>query len=118
MLRGDEPEVITARDERGDVGLRKKAAGLAAAVALIAPGDGALVGDRGVLHLMTQREREQTLAREIEALRDENARLSGDSAALRTDPAAIERIAREELGLARPGETVFLIRDAPSASPR
>jgi cell division protein FtsB len=118
MLRGKEFEVTTGRDERGDVGLRKKAAGLAAAVALIALVVGSLFGDRGILHLMTQRERAQMLAREIEALRDENARLSGDIAALRTDPAAIERIAREELGLARPGETVFLIRDAPSASPR
>ena len=40
-----------------------------------------------------------------------------DIAALRTDPAAIERIAREELGLARPGETVFLIREPSPASP-
>lgn len=118
MLRGDEAEVITGRDERGDVGLRKKAAGLASAIALIALVVGSLFGDRGILHLMAQRERALVLAREIEALRGENARLAGDIAALRTDPAAIERIAREELGLARPGETVFLIREAAPVSPR
>ena len=36
MRRGYEEDVITGRDERGDVGLRKKAAGLASAIALIA----------------------------------------------------------------------------------
>ena len=107
MLRGDEAEVI---NERGDTGLRKKAAALASAIALIALLVGSLFGDRGILHLMTQRERALVLAREIESLREENARLAGDIAALRSDPAAIERIAREELGLARPGETVFLLR--------
>jgi cell division protein FtsB len=118
MLRGEEADVITGRDERSDVGLRKKAAGLASAIALIALLVGSLFGDRGILHLMAQRERASILAREIETLRDENARLAGDIAALRTDPAAIERIAREELGLARPGETVFLIREQPPAPQR
>jgi len=118
MLRGDEAEVITGRDERGDNGLRKKAAALASAIALIALLVGSLFGDRGILHLMTQRERAVVLAREIESLREENARLAGDIAALRSDPAAIERIAREELGLARPGETVFLIREATPAPRR
>src|SRR5688572_33259328 len=99
MLRGDEAEVITGRDERGDTGLRKKAAGLASAIALIALLVGSLFGDRGILHLTAQRERALVLAREIEALREENARLAGDIAALRSDPAAIERIAREHLGL-------------------
>ena len=116
MLRGNEPEVITGRGERGDVGLRTKAAGLASASALIALLVGSLFGDRGILHLMAQRERAEVLARELASLRDENERLAADIAALRTDPAAIERIAREELGFARPGETVFLIREpAPAA---
>jgi cell division protein FtsB len=118
MLRGVEAEVMTGRDERGDHGLRKKAAGLAAAVALIALVVGSLFGDRGILHLMAQRERAVVLARELDSLREENEQLARDIAALRADPAAIERIAREELGLARPGETVFLIREPPPATGR
>jgi cell division protein FtsB len=111
MLPGVDADVAGPRDERaGDVGLRKKAAGLASAIALIALLVGSLFGDRGILHLMTQRQRAEALAREIDELRDENARLTAEIAALRSDPAAIERIAREELGLARPGETVFLLR--------
>ena len=110
MLPGVDADVAAPRDERADVGLRKKAAGLASAIALIALLVGSLFGDRGILHLMTQRQRAEALAREIDDLRDENARLTAEIAALRSDPAAIERIAREELGLARPGETVFLLR--------
>lgn len=112
---GAEAEVQAPRDE--NAGLRRKAAGLASAIALVALLVGSLFGDRGILHLMTQRERAAALARELEGLEAENALLAAEIAALRSDPAAVERIAREELGLARPGETVFLIRDVP-ARPR
>ena len=37
------------------------------------------------------------------------SQLATDIAALRSDPRTVERLAREELGLAAPGETVFLI---------
>ena len=46
---------------------------------------------------------------------EKNLRLAAQIQSLRTDPRAIERLAREELGLARPGETVFLIRDEAAA---
>jgi cell division protein FtsB len=32
---------------------------------------------------------------------------------LREDPNAIEELARRELGLIRPGETLFIIKDIP-----
>jgi cell division protein FtsB len=111
---------LARRDERGrsDVGLRKKAAALGSIIALIALLVGSLFGDRGILHLVAQRERAESLKREIDELRTENARLAEEIAALKTDPRAIERLAREELGLVRPGETVFLIHeDDPSERP-
>jgi cell division protein FtsB len=97
---------------RGDAHLRRRAATLASSIALIALVVGSLFGDRGLLHLLAQKQRAEVLSREIETLRAENRRLAGEIAALRTDPHAIERIAREQLGLAEPGETVFLIREA------
>jgi cell division protein FtsB len=75
---------------------------------------GALFGDRGYLHLLDKQDETHRLAREIDRLDEENARLSGDIHALKTEPAAIERIAREELGLARSGETMFLIPRSPA----
>ena len=86
---------------------------LASLCALIALLVGALFGDRGILHLMAQRDRAERLQREIGDLRGENARLAAEIEALRRDPRAIERLAREQLGLARSGELVFLIREEP-----
>jgi cell division protein FtsB len=104
------------RDERGgaEVGLRKKAAVLASIIVVVGLVVGSLFGDHGLLQLVTQRERTDALAREIEQLKSENARLAAEVAALRRDPAAIERLAREELGLARAGEAIFVIREEPS----
>jgi cell division protein FtsB len=105
-----------AREERqGDVSLRRKAATLASIIALVALIVGALFGDRGLLHLIDQRHRAEVLAGEVEDLQAENARLAAEIAALRSDPRAIERLAREELGMVRADETVFLVRESGSA---
>jgi cell division protein FtsB len=88
---------------------------LGTVIALIALGVGSVFGDRGILNMLGERQKIETLRAELEALRAENARLSGEIADLRQNPRAIERLAREELGLARPDETVFLIRDASEA---
>lgn len=108
------------RDDRGrtDIGLRRKAATLASIILVVALVVGSLFGDRGFLQLMRQQQRAETLARELAELRMENRRLASEIVALRSDPRAIERLAREELGLSRPGETVFLIRDEPPADER
>lgn len=104
---------MNQRTGRPETSLRRKAATLASLLALIALVVGSLFGDRGVLQLMTQRERAERLEAELDGLRAENARLAGEIDSLKRDPRAIERLAREELGLARPGETVFVIREEP-----
>ena len=88
-----------------------KAWALGTAIALIALTVGSVFGDRGILNLANKRRQVDGLRAELEGLRAENARLSSEIAALRTSPRAIERLAREHLGLARPDETVFLIRE-------
>jgi cell division protein FtsB len=110
-----EPQVLgnsVSERGRGDAQVRRRAATLASFIALVALVVAALFGDRGVLHLMQQKQRAETLAREIDDLRAENQRLAAEIVSLKADPGAIERLAREQLGLARPGETVFLIREA------
>jgi cell division protein FtsB len=67
----------------------------------------AVFGDNGVLHLRRLRTDVATLHRDVQALEAENDRLSRALTELRSDPAALERIAREELGLVRPGERVL-----------
>jgi cell division protein FtsB len=85
---------------------------LGTVIALIALGVGSVFGDRGILNMLGEREKVESLRAELEGLRAENARLSAEIGDLRTSPRAIERLAREELGLAHPDETVFLIRES------
>jgi len=101
----------TREDKRPEAGLRRKAVALTSVLLLIALLVGSMFGDRGILHLITQRQRAEALREEIESLREENLRLYARIHELRTDPRAVERLAREELGLARPGETVFLLHE-------
>jgi cell division protein FtsB len=76
----------------------------------------AIFGDTGLLHLQRLRAEVAGLHRDVQALEAENERLSRAIADLRTDPAAVERIAREELGLVRPGERVLRFPPAPGSS--
>jgi len=72
----------------------------------------ALVGARGLPAVLQARREYQALSSELERVRGENARLRQDVRRLREDPEAIEEIARRDLHLIRPGEKVFIIRDA------
>ena len=74
-----------------------------------------LVGDRGLLAMMRARHEYDTAAATVARQRAENNRLRKEARRLREDPAAIEEIARRELGLIRPGEKVFIIKDVPPA---
>jgi cell division protein FtsB len=103
-------------DGRTEPGLRKKAGVLGTVIVLLALVVGSIFGDRGLINLFQKREQVLTLRREIAALKADNAHLVREIAALKQSPRAIERLAREELGLARPDETVFLIREEDPAS--
>ena len=70
----------------------------------------AFTGDRGLPALLKARREARVLAAEISALRSENAALKARAELLRSDPATIESVARETLGLARPDEIVVTRR--------
>ena len=57
------------------------------------------------------------LAAALAHQRTENARMREEARRLKEDPTAIEEIARRELGLIKPGEKVFIVRDIPPAKP-
>jgi cell division protein FtsB len=63
-----------------------------------------LVGEKGLLAMIQARQQYRGLERSLADARAENARL-------REDPDAIEDIARRELGLIKPGERLFIIKD-------
>jgi cell division protein FtsB len=65
-------------------------------------------GDMGVIQGIRQRRAVGRLRAELRAEEIANAALAAEVKALGADPFRIEAIAREELGLARPGEIIFL----------
>ena len=71
-------------------------------------------GWQGVVRLRQLRDQLVTLERDNAALRQQADRLAQTIDRLRNDPAYLERIAREEQGMVRPGETIlkFPPRDA------
>ena len=80
----------------------------------------ALVGDKGLMQTIRARRQHRELVASLEELRRRNAGLREHIRQLREDPSAIEALARKELGLVRPGELLFIVKDAsgPSAPSR
>lgn len=71
----------------------------------------AVVGDKGLFALLRARRQYHSLEQALSHARVENGKLREEARRLREDPAAIEDLARRELGLIRPGEKLFIVRD-------
>lgn len=78
----------------------------------------ALVGEKGFFAMIRARQHYRALELSLAAARTENARLAEEARRLREDPATIEDVARRDLGLIRPGEKLFIIRDTVAGAPR
>jgi cell division protein FtsB len=81
----------------------------------------AIVGDRGLLATLRARDQFEAANAALAQQRADNDKLREEVSRLTSDPAAIEELARDELGLMRPGEKVFIVKDlkqpeAPSAT--
>src|SRR5215472_1883925 len=66
-----------------------------------------IFGTHGVLAMRRAQKQAAQVKQEIQQLDNENQQLQDKVKSLKSDPQAIERIAREEMGLARPGEYIF-----------
>ena len=68
----------------------------------------AVFNDKGLIEVRAQAKKLSTIESEISKLDTSNKQLSSDIQGLRSDPSAIEKIAREELKLVKPGEIVLV----------
>lgn len=79
-------------------------------------------GTHGLIAMRRSQQEAARVQKEINQLNQENRQMQERVKALKSDPQAIERIAREEMGLARPGEYIFKIQpkpgDAAAPNPR
>ena len=71
----------------------------------------ALIGEKGLVKSLQARQHYRDVAASLEALRRDNAKLRDEMRRLNEDPATIESVAREQLGLIRPGEILFILKD-------
>jgi cell division protein FtsB len=70
----------------------------------------------GLSRYFTLKEELAQLRAANQRLRQDNRRLLRELSRLRSDELAVERVAREELGLIRPGEIVFRVEGVPGGA--
>jgi len=68
-----------------------------------------IFGQHGYLALRRQKQEYNTLQQQIQKLSQENQELSQKIKALKSNPEVIEKQAREQLHLVRPGELVYTL---------
>jgi cell division protein FtsB len=74
----------------------------------------AIVGEKGLMALREARRNFSAVEAALDRAKRENADLREQARRLREDPAAVEEIARRELGLIRPGEKLFIVKNVPA----
>ena len=84
-------------------------------VVLVAAGLGLLwslvMGEMGAVKYFRMRAQANTLRTDIDRLKEDNVRLMHEVRSLKYDAAYLERLARDKIGLARPGEVVYFYGD-------
>jgi cell division protein FtsB len=74
-------------------------------------------GQHGFLAMRRQQREVEVLQQKMQLLQQENLELEKQINALRSDPNAIERVAREQMRMARPGEFIYTLPEKDSKSP-
>jgi len=100
------------KNDRGSRTSRRKkllaAAGVLFALYLLAS---FIFGEMGLVKYYRMKAQYNSLTEETAELKQNNVGLRKDVYALKNDPAYVERIARDKLGLARKGEIVYYYDD-------
>jgi len=74
--------------------------------------------DRGIAELQQARTRVSDLHRDIDRLKADNVRLRSEIESVKKSTYTVERISREDLGMSRKGEVVYMLPTASSQSKR
>jgi len=97
--------------------LRTKLATAAVAALAVMLAMHVIFGANGTMVYQKKKVEHRLLQKDVEQLEQENQALSQQIKALKTDPNAIEKEAREQLHYARPGEVIYLTPGQRSNAP-
>ena len=116
MARGTD---LATRLGGGLYRFRRKLATAAVALLALMLAFHVIFGQNGMVVYGKKKAEYRSLEKDVNQLQQENKLLSDQIKALKTDPKAIEREAREQLRYARPGEVVYLLpgQKAPEVPP-
>jgi cell division protein FtsB len=76
-----------------------------------------IFGENGFLALRRQQKELHTLELKLRQLKQENEQLGKENQSLKSNPAAIERLAREQIHLAKRGEKIYTRSDQAPVNP-
>jgi cell division protein FtsB len=102
---------LLSRKPRMAVSPKRRIKGLLFFVVLIVAAYEFVGGDFGYYRIRNQKQQIELLKAEIQKMKAENEALRRHVARLESDPATIEKIARERYGMIKPGESVYMVYD-------
>ena len=100
---------VSIHDSRRTAHVTLKAVVLLASVLSVVFAVSFFFSDRGLPELQHARTRVSQLRKDITRLETENTRLRAEIDSVKKSSYAIERIAREDLGMSRKGEVVYML---------
>ena len=109
---------VSTHESRRATQVTLKAVVLLASVLCVVFAISFVFSDRGLPELQNARTRVARLQSDITRLQNDNARLRAEIESVKKSSYAIERIAREDLSMSKPGETVYMLptASAPAAT--
>jgi cell division protein FtsB len=118
-IRATDPRLVRAvalaeRVVRALYRLRTKLATAAVAALAVFLALHVIFGANGTIVYQNKKSEYRSLQKDVDQLQKENQQLSEQIKALKTDPSAIEKEAREQLHYARPGEVIYLTPGQPN----
>ena len=103
------PPSVSVHESRRATQVTLKAVVLLASVVFVVFAISFIFSDRGLPELQHARTRVGELRTNIARTETENARLRAEIDSVKKSSYAVERIAREDLGMSRTGETVYML---------
>jgi cell division protein FtsB len=76
-----------------------------------------IFGSNGYLTLRHEKKEYTALQKQIQAVSEENKRIEQKIQALKNNPEAVEKQARDQLHLSRPGEIIYMLPDKTLSPP-